>query len=158
MLKKEQRVEGMIQRKKKLYKLLFSKVTYDKTRQLMTKVSSPEYILSHQIKIINIHSYKSFVSMVNTQFNAKVKCIRSDNRNEFMLKDFYKGIRYTSCFMCWHLAPLSKIAYQRGNTTISLVFPELFYFKQICQKRKKLDPCCLSCCCTLGRKTCFDLF
>jgi len=32
---------------------------------------------------------KSFVKMVNAQFNSKVKCIRSDNGNEFLLKDFY---------------------------------------------------------------------
>jgi hypothetical protein len=32
---------------------------------------------------------QSFHAMVKTQFNANIKCIRSDNGPEFLLKDFY---------------------------------------------------------------------
>jgi len=32
---------------------------------------------------------KSFVNFVHSQFNSKIKCIRTDNGNEFLLKDFY---------------------------------------------------------------------
>jgi transposase InsO family protein len=43
---------------------------------------------------------KSFVSMAKTQFNKLVKCIRSDNGTEFLLKEFYADngiIHQTSC-------------------------------------------------------------
>jgi hypothetical protein len=43
---------------------------------------------------------QNFVKMIHTQFNAKVKCIRSDNGNEFKLVKFYheNGILHqTSC-------------------------------------------------------------
>lgn len=33
---------------------------------------------------------KGIVSIVHTQFNTKIKCLRSDNGIEFILKDFYK--------------------------------------------------------------------
>lgn len=33
---------------------------------------------------------QSFVTMVKTQFNYHIKCIRSDNANEFILTNFYK--------------------------------------------------------------------
>jgi hypothetical protein len=39
---------------------------------------------------------KSFVKMVEAQFKSKIKCIRKDNGNEFLIKDFYSengGIR-----------------------------------------------------------------
>lgn len=32
---------------------------------------------------------KNFLTMVHTQFNIKIKCIRSDNGNEFKLTNFY---------------------------------------------------------------------
>ncbi|CAJ2666297.1 unnamed protein product [Trifolium pratense] len=32
---------------------------------------------------------KSFYAMVKTQFNCNIKCIRTDNETEFLLKDFY---------------------------------------------------------------------
>ncbi|GAU20316.1 hypothetical protein TSUD_337970 [Trifolium subterraneum] len=43
---------------------------------------------------------KAFVQMVKTQFQTTVKCIRSDNDNEFLIKDFYAEndiIHQTSC-------------------------------------------------------------
>ncbi|KAK2359287.1 hypothetical protein QL285_084673 [Trifolium repens] len=43
---------------------------------------------------------KSFVKMIQTQFNITIKCIRFDNGNEFLLRDFYAetGILHqTSC-------------------------------------------------------------
>ena len=43
---------------------------------------------------------KSFVSMVGTQFNAKVKTIRSDNGREFLLQNYFDSqgiIHQTSC-------------------------------------------------------------
>lgn len=43
---------------------------------------------------------KAFVSLVKTQFNKNIKCIRSDNGNDFLLKDFYRAsgiIHHTSC-------------------------------------------------------------
>lgn len=43
---------------------------------------------------------KNFVAYVETQFNAKIKVLRSDNGPEFTLADFYasKGIIHqTSC-------------------------------------------------------------
>lgn len=43
---------------------------------------------------------ESFINMVSTQFNAKIKCIRSDNGPEFLLPQLYasKGIIHqTSC-------------------------------------------------------------
>jgi hypothetical protein len=43
---------------------------------------------------------KSFVKMIQTQFSITIKCIRSDNGNEFLLRDFYAetGILHqTSC-------------------------------------------------------------
>lgn len=51
-------------------------------------------------KTIVASNIRSFVSFIHTQFNRKVKCIRSDNGLEFLLKDFYsdKGIIHqTSC-------------------------------------------------------------
>ena len=46
---------------------------------------------------------KSFINMVNTQYDAKVKCIRSDNGPEYKLTDSFanKGIEHqTSCVEC----------------------------------------------------------
>jgi IS30 family transposase len=43
---------------------------------------------------------KSFVNLVHTQLNTKIKSIRSENGKEFLLKDFYneKGILHqNSC-------------------------------------------------------------
>jgi len=34
---------------------------------------------------------KSFVYLIHTQFNYKIKCIRTNNGNEFLLKDFYSA-------------------------------------------------------------------
>lgn len=44
---------------------------------------------------------KSFVQFVETQFDAKVKCIRSDNEAEFKLDDFYplKGILHKMSYV-----------------------------------------------------------
>jgi hypothetical protein len=36
---------------------------------------------------------KSFVNMVDTQYNTKVKCIRNDNGPEFMLTGFFLQIK-----------------------------------------------------------------
>jgi len=89
----------------------------------------------------NIHSCKSLVSMVNTQFNAKVKCIRLDNRNEFMLKDFYKGMH--SLYIMFHVLALGT---PRQNSIVERIHhhipgvPKALVFS------------------TLGRKTSFDLF
>lgn len=60
-------------------------------QQLKTKITS-----LYTNSIINI----TFVTMVFTQFNIKVKCIKSDNGNEFKLTNFYNknGISYhNSC-------------------------------------------------------------
>lgn len=43
---------------------------------------------------------KAFMSLVKTQFNKSIKCIRYDNGNEFLLKDLYRSsgiIHHTSC-------------------------------------------------------------
>jgi hypothetical protein len=43
---------------------------------------------------------KSFVNLVQTQFNSKIKTIRTDNGQEFILKDFYNAtgiLHQTSC-------------------------------------------------------------
>jgi len=42
-------------------------------------------------------------SIIQTQFNSKIKCIRTDNGNEFLLKDFYNanGILHQTKFLCW---------------------------------------------------------
>jgi len=34
---------------------------------------------------------KSFVNLIHIHFNSKMKCIRTDNGNEFLLKDFYSA-------------------------------------------------------------------
>lgn len=44
------------------------------------------YLLHHKSQVTNIFS--SFVKMVDTQFERKVKCIRTDNGGEFMGHDF----------------------------------------------------------------------
>lgn len=46
------------------------------------------------------HHINVFVFMVHTQFNAKIKCIRSYNGSEFILKDFCRKngmVHQTSC-------------------------------------------------------------
>jgi hypothetical protein len=43
---------------------------------------------------------QNFVKMVHTQFNTKIKCIRSDNGHEFKLSNFYHGhgiVHQNSC-------------------------------------------------------------
>lgn len=43
--------------------------------------------------------------MVNTKFNTKIKCIRFDNGNEFLSKDFYSEneiLHQTSCVATPH--------------------------------------------------------
>lgn len=53
-------------------------------------------ILKSEVSIL----IKSFVCLVDTQFGIKVRCIRSDNASQFLLKDFYneRGIvQQTSC-------------------------------------------------------------
>ncbi|MCH80835.1 retrovirus-related Pol polyprotein from transposon TNT 1-94 [Trifolium medium] len=43
---------------------------------------------------------QSFHAMIKTQFNANIKCIRSDNGKEFLLKDFYAAngiVHQSSC-------------------------------------------------------------
>ena len=44
---------------------------------------------------------QQFSTMVETQFNAKIKCLRSDNGAEFITKDFFKIKRhFTSLILC----------------------------------------------------------
>jgi hypothetical protein len=56
------------------------------------------YLMKLRSETSNI--IQSFVAMVNTQFNIKVKCIRSDNGHEFKLHKFYNEhriIHQSSC-------------------------------------------------------------
>ena len=45
------------------------------------------YLLKH--KSDTQSTLEEFSTMIETQFNTKVKCIRSDNGTEFIMKDFF---------------------------------------------------------------------
>jgi hypothetical protein len=58
------------------------------------------WIFFMKLKSETSHLIKSFVSLIQTQFNTTIKCIRSDNGTEFLLRDFYRQtgiVHQTSC-------------------------------------------------------------
>lgn len=59
----------------------FLTIVYDKSRFTWM------YLM--RLKSETTSHVKSFVTLVKTQFNCHVKCIRSDNGNEFLMPDFY---------------------------------------------------------------------
>ncbi|RDX93940.1 hypothetical protein CR513_23739, partial [Mucuna pruriens] len=72
--------------------LYFLKVVDDKSRYI--------WVMMLKLKSEVPRHVVNFVAMIETQFNKRVKVIRSDNGTEFILKDFYanKGIVHqTNC-------------------------------------------------------------
>jgi len=72
---------------------------------------------------------KSFVLLVQNQFNTKIKTIITDNDVEFLLKDFYRknGILHQSS--CVGTSQQNGIV-ERKHQHILVVAKALFYFKQ----------------------------
>lgn len=75
----------------------FSEPTQDGHRYFLTIVDDHThvtwiYLLKLKSDVLRV--FPSFISMVETQFNAKVKSVRSDNASELCFDDFYsrKGI------------------------------------------------------------------
>jgi len=60
--------------------IYFLTIAYDKI--IFTWI----YLRKLKSKIASI--IKSFGNLIQTWFNSKIKCIRTDNGNEFILKDF----------------------------------------------------------------------
>ena len=56
---------------------------------------------------------EQFSNMVETQFAAKIKCLRSDNGTEFFMKDFFKSKGILHQLTC--VETLNKMQLLRGN-------------------------------------------
>ena len=54
--------------------------------------------------------------MVETQFNAKIKCIRSDNGTEFIMKDFFKSKGILHQLSCVDTPQQNAIVERKINT------------------------------------------
>jgi hypothetical protein len=68
-------------------------IAYDGSRYFLTIVddmSRSTWIYLLKNKSDTQRSMKSFYNLVNTQFGTRIKYLRSDNRTEFQLTDFYR--------------------------------------------------------------------
>ena len=91
------------------------------------------YLMKHKSDVSSM--VKSFILMVATQFNAKVKIIRSNNGPEFALKDFFATqgiIHQTSCIETPQQNGVVECKHQQIlNVTRALLFqsnlPNLFW-------------------------------
>ena len=59
---------------------------------------------------------QQFSIMVETQFNAKIKCIRSDNGTKFIMKDFFKSKGILHQLSCVDTPQQNAIVERKINT------------------------------------------
>ena len=107
----------------------FSETTQDGHRYFLTIVDDHTrvtwiYLLKLKSDVLRV--FPSFITMVETQFNAKVKSVRSDNAPELRFDDFYSSKRIISYHSCPETPEQNSVVERKHQHIINVARALLF--------------------------------